>query len=150
MKSLNDKFGEFYSTSGSINHVSTCSRPDMLCSTTRLGYFLTVPCALGYALLHKAIFYLQSHPIKPLIFPKHIKTLERVLRVHWSTNKSENFTFENSLEAFQDAGHVSEKTLRSSYGMGMHIFMGTVCAWNIYRFFIPINSSDTEMKTLFK
>ena len=150
MNSLNNKFGEYSSIHSSINHVSMCSRPDVSCSTTRLGYFLTAPCALGYTLLHKAMCYLQSYPNKPLIFPKYPKTSERVLRMCWSSNKSEDFTFENSLEAFQDAGHVSEKTLRSSYGMGMHIFMGTVCAWNIYRFFIPINSSDTEMKTLFK
>ena len=32
----------------------------------------------------------------------------------------------------------------------MHTFMGTVCAWKIYRFHIPINSSDAEMKILCK
>ena len=58
MKLLDDPFGEHSSTYGSINHVSMCSRPDMSCSTTRLGYFLTVPWALGYALLHKAMCYL--------------------------------------------------------------------------------------------
>ena len=32
----------------------------------------------------------------------------------------------------------------------MHVFMGTACAWKMHRFFVPINSSDVEMKTLFK
>ena len=116
----------------------------------KIRVFLTVPCTLGHALLYKAMCYLQSRPKKSLMFPKNPKTSERVLRVHWSTNKSEYFTFENLFEAFQDAGHGSEKLLRSSHGMNMHMFMGMVCTWKIYRFFIPINSSDAEMKTLFK
>ena len=40
--------------------------------------------------------------------------------------------------------------MRASYGMCMHMFMGTVCAWKTCRFFVPINRSDAEMKTLFK
>ena len=105
MKALDDKHGECSSTHGSINHVSMCSRPDMSYSTTRLGCFLTVPCALGCALFHKSMCYLQSHPNKPLIFLKNRKISERVLRAHWSANKSDHFTFENSLETFQDAGY---------------------------------------------
>lgn len=147
---LDSQYGEYSSTYGSYNHVSMSSRPDISYSTARLGYFLTVPCPLGYALLHKGICYLHTHPNKPLMFPKKPKQKERVVRVHWSANKIEDFTFQNDLEAFQDAGHGSEKLLRSSYGMDMHTFMGTVCAWKIYRFMVPINSSDAEMRVLFK
>lgn len=147
---LDDQYGEHSSACGSINHVPMCSRPDASYSTARLGYFLTVPCSLGCSLLHKEMCYFHSHPNKPLIFPKQPKRSERVLRVQWAANKSEEFAFENALEAFQDAGHSSEKLLRSSYGMDLHAFMGTVCAWKMHRFFVPINSSDSEIKTLFK
>ena len=34
--------------------------------------------------------------------------------------------------------------------MCIHDFIGTVCAWNIHRFFVPINSSDAQIKTLSK
>ena len=93
---------------------------------------------------------MHTHPNKPLIFPKNPSSTERTLWTHWSSNASEEFIFENTLESFQDARHGSEKLQRSSYGMDMHTFMGTVCAWTIFRFRIPINSSDAELRTLFK
>ena len=86
LKSLDDTFGEHFSTHGSINHASMCSRPDMPHSATRLWYFLTMPCALGYALLHEHMFTF-SH------FLTNLSSLQRIQRLQkdycectgWST-----------------------------------------------------------------
>ena len=77
-----------------------CSRPGVSYSVARLGYFLAVLCALGHALLHKLMCCAHTHPNKPLIFPKNPDKKERILRAHWSPNKSEEFVFKNTLESF--------------------------------------------------
>ena len=97
---LDAEYGMHSSAYGACNHVSMCSQPDASYSTARLGYFLAAPCPLGYTLLHKGMCYLHTHPNKPLIFLRKPKQKERVLQVHWSTNKSEDFAFQNDLEAF--------------------------------------------------
>ena len=34
--------------------------------------------------------------------------------------------------------------------MDLHTFMGTTCAWKVYRLFLPIHSCDAEIRMLFK
>ena len=50
---------------------------------------------LGRVLMHKLMCYLSTHPRTPLIFQKIISSEERKIRVHWSENQSEDFTFQN-------------------------------------------------------
>ena len=101
-------------------------------------------------LLHKETCYLHSYLNKPLIFPKQPRQSDRVLCTHWSANKSEEFAFKNTLEAFQDVDYGSEKLLRSLCSIDLYAFMGISCTLKTHRFFVPINSSNAEMKILFK
>ena len=34
--------------------------------------------------------------------------------------------------------------------MDLYAFMGTSCAWKVYRLMLPVNSSDVEIRELFK
>ena len=124
------------------------SRPDLSCSMARLGYFITVPYQLGCIILHTVFCYLHSHPNKTLLFQKSPTDANRLMRVNWSENKSEEFIFENTLELFQDTGHGLQKVTRSSYGMYMHPFMRAACSWKVHRILTPMNSSDTEIRIL--
>ena len=87
---------------------------------------------------------------KELIFPASPKSNERVLRVHWSSNKTEDLQFDNNLETFSDVSHGTDKLILSSCSMCLHPFMGTACAWKVYRLIFPMSSSDTEIRVLFK
>ena len=97
---LEEQHCKYSSRHSSINHVSMCSQPDTCYSIVRLGHFLTVLCSLRHGLLRKPMCYLHSYPKKPLIFLKKLKQSNRVLQVYWLSNKSEEFTLKNTLEAF--------------------------------------------------
>ena len=67
---LNNKYGEFQTNYGTILNCSVNNRLDVSCTMAKLGHFITMLCCLGCLLLHKTMFYLKSHPNKPLKFPK--------------------------------------------------------------------------------
>ena len=94
----------------------------------KLSHFITVLCSLGNLLLHKIMCYSKSHANKSLIFPKQDLSSERKLSIRYSANRSEEFTFGNGLESFQDASHGLEKTLSISFGMDIQTFLGTAYA----------------------
>ena len=123
---------------------------DIWYSIARLGDFQTVLCDLSYLLMHKLMCYLNTYPNKPLIFQKSPSSVERKIRVHWSANHSEDFTFQSTLESFQDSGGSSDKLLRTSYTMCIQMFCDTDFSWKIFKLSIPINSNDSEMRLICK
>ena len=84
------------------------------------------------------------------MFPKQFASSDRKLRMHWSATKLEEFDFDNGLESFLDASHGTEKSLRSSHGIDMQTFLGTICSFKFYLLFLPTNSSDAELQILHK
>lgn len=125
---LNLLHGEFQSTYGTVLKSSVNIHLDVSYCMIRLGHFITIPCKLGHVLMHKLMCYLKTHMNKLLIFPKNASFSNRKIRLHWSSNESENFVFDSCLESFQDPNHASEKLLRSSYGIDVQTFLGTACS----------------------
>ena len=70
LESLNNTHGEFKSNYGTILCFSVNGRLDVSYSMARLVHFITMPCRVGYLLLHKIMCYLKSHPNKLLALPK--------------------------------------------------------------------------------
>jgi len=64
--------------------------------------------------------------------------------------ETEEFTFDNSLESFQDVSHASEKILISLYSMDIQTFLRTAYAWKIHHLLFPINISNAELRVLYK
>ena len=64
-------------------------------------------------------------PNKPSIFVKSLTNPERKVRVYYSSNQSEEFTFNSNLEIIKDTRHTLDKILRVSYSMSIHTFCGT-------------------------
>ena len=68
---------------------------------TRFGCFHKVSYELEHLRVHKLMFYLSIHPNKSLTFQKSPSSEEIKIREHLSTNLTEDFTFQNTLESCQ-------------------------------------------------
>ena len=122
---LHDKRCDFSSKVGDALHAMVQTKLDIRFSMKGLGCFQTVLCELGRVLMHKLMCYLNTHPRTPLIFQRSPSSENRKIIVHWYTNESENFTFQNRLESFQGLGGSSYKLLRTSSSKGIQMFFGT-------------------------
>ena len=69
----------FRSLCGEIQHVTTQSRPDLACAANRNGLFQSFQCAVAFQEIDRIYRCLFYHPLKPLIFPKHLVPSNRHL-----------------------------------------------------------------------
>ena len=79
-----------------------------------------------------------------------IKTQKKECCILIGKKKSEDFTFDNKIEMFQDASHETDKLICYSCRMDLHVFMGTACTWKFYRLMMYDHSSDAEIRILLK
>ena len=98
---LQDKHCDFSFTFGDALHAIVWTDLVKGFSTKGLGYFQSVLYELGYLLMHKLMFCLNTYPRMPLIFQKSPSSENRKIKVHLSRNQSKHFIFQNRLESCQ-------------------------------------------------
>ena len=69
---LSHKDSSCFHIYGQLLPIGVGSRPHVSYSLTRLGFFQTIQCRLGFESLKRVSLYLCIHSNRPLIFPKGI------------------------------------------------------------------------------
>jgi len=137
---------------GSLQHIRTCSRPNISFSLIRIGYFQPYPNKFAFKCLKQVIRYLASFLNRPIFLKRIVLDKNTIIleASFGSIGQHPENTFGITLETLADFSHGNNPLDRTYFGGFLHTIGGTLVDWKVFKsiFRFP-NTTDAELWALY-
>ena len=123
--------GKFGHTIGQIQHIPLTSRIEICYTSCCMETQTVAPTLTGFLGIKICIWYLGSHPHKPILYPSNYYDGSNFIILKWSGNTVEAYTTQNFLKFHQDEYHAIILNRRRSVSGNIHNILGVSIYWKV-------------------